>query len=388
MPPGKVVDAAITDAYDFVPGTLTVTKTIAGPAAGLQAPINILVDCGGPQDEFAMRIPAGAPAGPVPQKFYGIPAGSECTVTEIDNGQSDTIGVVGVGGGQKVTIGAGSSATADLTDTFTALAVPTTTTTTTAPVSTTTTTPSVPRTTTPQVTTTTSPSAVTTTTSAAVTTSTTAAVVTPTTSATTATTSSVTTTTPSQVTSTTVPTVTTTTSSSSVTLPETGAGAATPLLVELALAVMAAGGVLVAIAGRWRRPRTHGRHPKEVGPGTRQARPSALERAPVRSVATGTVMYMSEPSAGLPCVYCGGRHGQAAEVRACWERSERTARTTLSPIRGQGSQEPGPRLRRPPVKRPPVKRSPVNRPPVKRSPVKRSPVKRSPVRGCQSRGRR
>ena len=31
VPPGKVVDAAITDAYDFVPGTLTVTKTIAGP---------------------------------------------------------------------------------------------------------------------------------------------------------------------------------------------------------------------------------------------------------------------------------------------------------------------------------------------------------------------
>ena len=61
----------------------------------------------------------------------------------------------------------------------------------------------------------------------------------------------------------------------------------------------------------------------------------------MRSVATGTVMNMSEHSAGVPCVYCGGRHGQAAEVRACWERSARTARTGLSPTRGQGPQEPG-----------------------------------------------
>jgi Domain of unknown function (DUF5979) len=279
--PGKVVQADITDTYEFVPGTLTVTKTIAGPAAGLQAPISILADCGGPDDQFALHIPAGHPAGPVPGVFYDIPAGSECTVTEIEDGHSDTIGVVGVGSGQKVTIGAGESATAHLMDTFTAVAVPTTTTTTTTtvPVTTPTTRPAVTTTTAPHVTTTTaphvttttsahvtnttSPSAVTTTTSASATTSTTSSVVTPTTSATTATTSSVTTTTPSQATSTTVPSETTTTSSTSVTLPETGVGAATPLLVELALAVMAAGGVLVAIAGRRKHPRTNGRHPRK-----------------------------------------------------------------------------------------------------------------------------
>ena len=274
---GTVVEAGITDTYEFAPGTLTVTKTIAGPAAGLQAPINILADCGGPENQYSLHIPAGAAAGPVPQVFYGIPAGSKCTVTEIDDGHSDTVGVVGVGSGQSVTVGAGESATAHLMDTFTAVAVPTTTTTvpvtstTTSPAVTTTTTPHVTTTTTPHVTTTTtahvttttSPSSVTTTTSAAVTTSTTSAVVTPTTSATTATTSSVTTTTPSQVTSTTVPSETTTTSSTSVTLPETGVGAATPRLVELALAVMAAGGVLVAIAGRRRRPSTNGRRPRK-----------------------------------------------------------------------------------------------------------------------------
>ena len=79
----------------------------------------------------------------------------------------------------------------------------------------------------------------------------------------------------------------------------------------------------------------------------------------MRSVATGTVMNMSEHSAGVPCVYCGGRHGQAAEVRACWERSARTARTGLSPTGGQGSQEPGPEIVPAAVKRPPVKRPPV-----------------------------
>ena len=276
VPAGKVVQVTITDTYAFAPGTLTVTKTIAGPAAGLQAPISILADCGGPDNQFALHIPGGAPAGPVPGVFYDIPAGSTCTVTEIEDGHSETIGVVGVGSGQKVTIGAGESAAAHLTDTFTAVAVPTTTTTvpvtppTTSPLVTTTTTPHVTTTTIPHVTTTTSahvttttsPSSVTTTTSAHVTTSTTSAVVTPTTSATTATTS-VTTTTSSQVTSTTAPLQTTTTSSSSVTLPETGVGAATPRLVELALAVMAAGGVLVAIAGRRRHPRTNGRRDKK-----------------------------------------------------------------------------------------------------------------------------
>ncbi len=264
---GNAAQVGITNVYQLRPGDLTVTKTIAGPAAGLQAPIQILADCGG-DNIFGMHIDARTAAGPVPEVFYDIPAGSECKVVEIHDGHSETVAVVGVGGGQKVTVPPGGHATADLTDTFTAVEAPTTTTTvpvttTTTPHVTTTTSAHVTSTTTAVVTSTTSSSNVTTTTSSHATTSTSSAVVTPTTSAVTSTTSSVATTTPSQGVSTTVGPVTSTTSSSSVTLPETGAGAATPLLVEVALAVMAAGGVIAAIAGRRRHPRATGRQPKE-----------------------------------------------------------------------------------------------------------------------------
>jgi TQXA domain-containing protein len=127
VPAGKVAEVAITDTYELHPGTLTVTKTIAGPAAGLQAPINILADCGG-TNIFGLHIPAGTAAGPVPEVFYDIPAGSECKVFEVTDGHSDTVAVVGVGGGQKVKVPAGGKAKADLTDTFSAVAVVTTTT--------------------------------------------------------------------------------------------------------------------------------------------------------------------------------------------------------------------------------------------------------------------
>jgi hypothetical protein len=154
VPAGKVAQVAITDVYEMQPGNLTVTKTIAGPAAGRQAEINILADCGG-TNIFGLHIPAGAPAGPVPRVFYDIPAGSECKVFEVNNGQSDTINVIGIGGGQKVTVPAGGKATARLTDIFSAAEVVTTTTTTTVPSTTTTTVPSTTTTTSHATTTTT-----------------------------------------------------------------------------------------------------------------------------------------------------------------------------------------------------------------------------------------
>ena len=36
----------VTDTYTFVPGSLIVTKTIAGPSAGEREPVTIHVDCG------------------------------------------------------------------------------------------------------------------------------------------------------------------------------------------------------------------------------------------------------------------------------------------------------------------------------------------------------
>ena len=163
VPAGKTVGAVVVNTYDHAPGTLTVTKTVAGPAAGQQAAISILADCGA-NNVFGLRIPEGAPAGPVPETFYGIPAGSTCKVVEIEDGHSETIDVVRVGDGQKVTVPAGGRAHAFLIDSFTAAAVVTTTTTTTTTTPSTTTTTTVPTTTTTAPTTTTTVPSTTTTT--------------------------------------------------------------------------------------------------------------------------------------------------------------------------------------------------------------------------------
>ena len=49
----------VTDTYTFVPGSLTVTKTIAGPSAGEQGPMTIHVDCGADVLVTDVTIPAG-----------------------------------------------------------------------------------------------------------------------------------------------------------------------------------------------------------------------------------------------------------------------------------------------------------------------------------------
>jgi Domain of unknown function (DUF5979)/Thioester domain len=131
IPAAKVVPVALTDIYSDSPGTLTVSKTVAGAAAGKQGPISVLADCGGPVNVFTLEIPAGAPGGPVVDDYENIPAGSVCTVTETALGGTDTVKVVGQGDGQKVTVPAGGAVTADLTDTFTAVTATTTVATTT-----------------------------------------------------------------------------------------------------------------------------------------------------------------------------------------------------------------------------------------------------------------
>ena len=50
----------MTDTYTFVPGSLTVTKTIAGPSAGEQGPVTIHVDCGADVLITDITIPAGS----------------------------------------------------------------------------------------------------------------------------------------------------------------------------------------------------------------------------------------------------------------------------------------------------------------------------------------
>src|SRR5262249_52960130 len=90
----------------------------AGTAAGNQGGIAILVHCGGPPNVFALLIPAGQAGGPVPRTFNEIPAGSTCTVTEVVDGRTETVSVVGGGSGQQVGVQPADTVTADLTNTF------------------------------------------------------------------------------------------------------------------------------------------------------------------------------------------------------------------------------------------------------------------------------
>ncbi len=58
--------AYITDTYNLVPGSLTVTKTIAGPGAGRQGPITIAVSCnenGVDTSEAGLHHPGGGSCG-------------------------------------------------------------------------------------------------------------------------------------------------------------------------------------------------------------------------------------------------------------------------------------------------------------------------------------
>lgn len=87
VPPGKVVPVNLMDVYEGAPGSLKVTKTIAGPAARQHGRIAILVACGGPLHAYAFDIRAHV-TGSVSRHFNGIPAGSRCTVSETANGHT------------------------------------------------------------------------------------------------------------------------------------------------------------------------------------------------------------------------------------------------------------------------------------------------------------
>ena len=118
IPAGKVVPVNLIDVYQDTPGSLKVTKTIAGPAARQQGRMALLVACGGPLNNFAFLIPAHTRAGSVSRVFDGLPAGSRCTVTETADGHTHTVAVVATERRQKVTIPANRTATAHLTDIF------------------------------------------------------------------------------------------------------------------------------------------------------------------------------------------------------------------------------------------------------------------------------
>ncbi len=117
IPQNSSATAAVTDTYDFVPGSLTVVKNITGAGAGLQNAVTIHVDCGGGLTQDFV-IAAKTPAGPTSQTLDNIPAGSTCTVTETVDGHNNEVSVTVIGGGT-VTIPAGGAEQTEITDEYT-----------------------------------------------------------------------------------------------------------------------------------------------------------------------------------------------------------------------------------------------------------------------------
>ncbi len=118
IPPAGSGAAHITDTYGATPGSLLVTKTIAGPLAGHQGPVSIQVVCNGTALTPTFVIPARTRAGSVSRSFDGIPAGSVCTVTETADGASATITATVSGNGQRVSIPAGKVVPVNVMDVY------------------------------------------------------------------------------------------------------------------------------------------------------------------------------------------------------------------------------------------------------------------------------
>jgi|GEM_PF-697335 hypothetical protein len=118
IPSGQSTTVKVKDIYSFVPGSLLVTKTIAGPGAGQQGEITIHTECNGKALTPDFVIPAGTPAGEQTKQYDGIPVPATCTVTETADGSNSAVGVVVEGSGQTVQVPAGDIVEADISDTY------------------------------------------------------------------------------------------------------------------------------------------------------------------------------------------------------------------------------------------------------------------------------
>ncbi|UWX98069.1 thioester domain-containing protein [Arthrobacter zhaoxinii] len=117
---GTTASATVTDTYTFAPGTLVVTKTNTGEAAGAQGEVTISVVCtsdGVTVLDTTVTIPEGTVT-PEAAEFPDLAAGSSCTVTETVDGSSEAVAVTVTGGGT-VTVPAAGSVTAALTNDYT-----------------------------------------------------------------------------------------------------------------------------------------------------------------------------------------------------------------------------------------------------------------------------
>jgi hypothetical protein len=94
---------------------------MTGAAARRDGHIAILVDCG-PAHAFAFLIPAHT-TGSVSRVFPGLPARSRCTVTETENGHTNTVRVLTSRKSKHVTVPAKRGASVRLTDVFSPIVV-------------------------------------------------------------------------------------------------------------------------------------------------------------------------------------------------------------------------------------------------------------------------
>ena len=111
-----VVAEPITNTYESAPGSLVVTKTITGSAAGQQGEVVLHVSCDNGLEQDII-IPAGA-TGDTSTTIDDLPAGTVCTVTETSDGSTSTVTVTIDSEGSPATIPAGEDAVVDVTNTY------------------------------------------------------------------------------------------------------------------------------------------------------------------------------------------------------------------------------------------------------------------------------
>ena len=108
VPPGGTATAdAIRDDYHHAPGSLTVTKTIAGPAAGQQGPIAITVTCDGVELQPVFQIPAGATGSSADLRRH--PHARDLQAVEDPDGHTTTVAVTKEDSGGPLTVAPGAA---------------------------------------------------------------------------------------------------------------------------------------------------------------------------------------------------------------------------------------------------------------------------------------
>lgn len=118
IPDDPTAAEPITDTYQPAPGALTVTKTIAGAAAGQQGAVVLHVSCDNGLEQD-ITIPAGTIEA-TNRTITDLPAGTICTVTEPTDGGTAAITVTTTLTGNPATVPAGDTAAVQITDTYTA----------------------------------------------------------------------------------------------------------------------------------------------------------------------------------------------------------------------------------------------------------------------------